>query len=183
MYQEFALRLVRGDFHNARPDRGRFRDFLRTCLSNLITDHRRKLARRPAGLGETDPPAAEPGPAESDAVFTAGWRAEVLARAWEALEADQRQTGRPVYTALKARADRPELRSPELATHLSGALGKAVTPEWVRKWVAKGRERFAAAVVAEVTATVDPPTPEAIADELTVLGLLDYCREALPGGS
>jgi hypothetical protein len=38
-------------------------------------------------------------------------------------------------------------------------------------------------VVAEVTATVDPPTPEAIADELTVLGLLDYCREALPGGS
>src|SRR5689334_5970041 len=67
LYQEFALRLVRGDFHNARPDRGRFRDFLRTCLSNLITDHRRKLARRPAGLGEADPPAAEPGPAESDA--------------------------------------------------------------------------------------------------------------------
>src|SRR5262245_58256297 len=30
--QEFALRVVRGDFRRADPQRGRFRDFLRTSL-------------------------------------------------------------------------------------------------------------------------------------------------------
>ena len=182
LYQEFALRLVRGDFQNASPGRGRFRDFLRRSLSNLITDHRRKQARRPAGLGDADPPAADPEPAasDSDEAFTAGWRAEVLARAWDALDRHERQTGQPVHTVLKARADRPAARSADLAGHLTTALGRPVTAEWVRKWLLKARERFAAAVVAEVAGTVDPPTPEAVAEELTDLGLLDYCREALP---
>jgi RNA polymerase sigma-70 factor (ECF subfamily) len=41
VYQEFALRLVRGDFRRASPDRGRFRDFLKTTLYHLIVDHQR----------------------------------------------------------------------------------------------------------------------------------------------
>ena len=40
--QEFALRFVRGDFRRADPDRGRFRDFVKTSLFNLITDYRRQ---------------------------------------------------------------------------------------------------------------------------------------------
>src|SRR5262245_60046473 len=36
--QEFALRFVRGDFKRADPQRGRFRDFLRTVLYHLIVD-------------------------------------------------------------------------------------------------------------------------------------------------
>jgi len=30
VYQDFAVRFVRGDFHNASQDRGRFRSFLNT---------------------------------------------------------------------------------------------------------------------------------------------------------
>src|SRR5262245_40610730 len=62
LYQEFALRLVRGDFHAARPDRGRFRDFLKTALYHLVIDHRRRQARRPAPLAADDPGVAAEGP-------------------------------------------------------------------------------------------------------------------------
>src|SRR5947207_152703 len=37
--QEFAVRFLRGDFHRAAPGRGRFRDYLKTALVNLVNDH------------------------------------------------------------------------------------------------------------------------------------------------
>src|SRR5690606_22273269 len=40
--QEFALRFLRGDFHRADPSRGRFRDFIKRALRNLMVDHLRK---------------------------------------------------------------------------------------------------------------------------------------------
>jgi DNA-directed RNA polymerase specialized sigma24 family protein len=178
LYQEFALRLVRGDFQNARPERGRFRDFLKTALYHLIVDHRRKQARRTGSLGD-EPPAPAPEPDASDEAFTAGWRAEILARAWAVLERHERETGQPLHMVLKYRADHPDERSPDMAGHLSAALGRAVDAGWVRKRLHLARERFAGAVVADVAGTVDPVTPDAIAQELIDLGLLDYCREAL----
>src|SRR5262245_57328630 len=39
--QEFALRFLRGDFHRADPQRGRFRDYLKTSLIHLVNDHHR----------------------------------------------------------------------------------------------------------------------------------------------
>src|SRR5947199_4759448 len=63
LFQEFALRLVRGAFQRADPQRGRFRDFLKTALIHLVTDHlkgKRKTARRlPADLPD---PAAQESP-------------------------------------------------------------------------------------------------------------------------
>src|SRR5262249_55922037 len=36
LYQEFALRFLRGDFHRAAPEFGRFRDFVKTALVRLV---------------------------------------------------------------------------------------------------------------------------------------------------
>ena len=44
--QEFALRLVRGDFRRAHPDRGHFRGLLQTALTNLVIDYRRRQKTR-----------------------------------------------------------------------------------------------------------------------------------------
>jgi DNA-directed RNA polymerase specialized sigma24 family protein len=178
LYQEFALRLVRGDFQNACPERGRFRDFLKTALYHLIVDHQRNQARRPGSLGD-DPPDVAPERDTSDEAFAAGWRAEILARAWAVLERHERETGQPLHTVLNCRADHPDERSPDMAGRLSTQLGRAVDAGWVRKRLHQARERFAAAVVEEVAGTVDPATPDAVAEELIELGLLDYCREAL----
>src|ERR1051326_6536809 len=50
VFQEFALKFVRGAFRNADPEKGRFRDFVKKALWNLIHDHRNKERYQPAGL-------------------------------------------------------------------------------------------------------------------------------------
>src|SRR5262245_48034421 len=37
--QEFALKLLKGEFKRADPGRGRFRDFVKTALYHLIVDY------------------------------------------------------------------------------------------------------------------------------------------------
>src|SRR5215218_5179677 len=39
LFQEFALRFLRGDFRRADPGRGRFRDYVKSALINLVNDH------------------------------------------------------------------------------------------------------------------------------------------------
>ena len=40
--QEFALRFLRGDFKNSDPNRGRFRDYVKRAVQNLINDYYRR---------------------------------------------------------------------------------------------------------------------------------------------
>src|SRR5262245_11072204 len=42
LFQEFALRLVRGDFRRADASRGRFRDFVKTALINMVINYQKK---------------------------------------------------------------------------------------------------------------------------------------------
>src|SRR5690606_11807256 len=42
LFQEFALRFLRGDFANVRPERGRFRRYLKTVLINMVNDLHRE---------------------------------------------------------------------------------------------------------------------------------------------
>src|SRR3712207_7176976 len=41
LLQEFAVRFLRGDFRRADPQRGRFRDYVKTALIHLVIDHQR----------------------------------------------------------------------------------------------------------------------------------------------
>lgn len=180
LFQEFALRVVRGDFRRADPSKGRFRDFLKTALYHLVVDHQRRGRKRPVGLADAavDPAAPpEPAPRPEDDEFARAWRAEVLARAWEALAAADREDGGSLHLVLRFRTDHPDVRSPEMAEQLSARLGRPVTAGWVRKRLHLARERFADLVVAEVARTAGDPA--AVEQELLDLGLLDACRGAL----
>ncbi|HEV3262422.1 MAG TPA: sigma factor, partial [Gemmataceae bacterium] len=44
--QEFAFRVVRGDFKRADPGRGRFRDYVKTAVYHLIVDHQKRQRGR-----------------------------------------------------------------------------------------------------------------------------------------
>src|SRR5262245_5988742 len=44
--QEVIVRLMRGDFAGADPSRGRFRDFLKTAVRNMVSNHWSKQSRR-----------------------------------------------------------------------------------------------------------------------------------------
>jgi hypothetical protein len=96
-----------------------------------------------------------------------------------ALEAYDRKAGRHLYTVLRCRMDHPKLRSPDMAEQLAGQIGKPVTAVWVRKRLSQAREKFGELLLEDLAQSLDNPTAEQIAEELTELGLLDYCREAL----
>ncbi len=181
IFQEFALRFVRGDFRNANPERGRFRDLLKSALYHLMIDHHKRRQRQAAHLSPEgpDPAAAQAPTFDSDRQFLEAWRADLLNRSWDALAEEERKTNRPLYAVLHFRAGNPELRSAQMAEQLSVKLGKEVSAEWVRKWLHAARERFAELLMGEVSASLREPSPDAVEAELLDLNLFEYCRAAL----
>lgn len=181
LFQEFALRFVRGDFQNANPARGRFRSFVKTVLFHLIVDYQRKKPTRPAQLDlEVKEPAVfDPSLPDSDRKFVDDWRQELLDRTWLLLEEFERDTGQPYHTILRCRADQPLLASAELAEQLGAKLGKSFTVDGVRKALQRAREKFADQLLEEVARSLEDPSAEELEQELIDLGLLSYCRAAL----
>lgn len=176
--QEFALRFVRGDFWHARPDRGRFRDYLKAALRHLIVEWDR---HRPAPADTLLPdsrlllriPAR---PTDDDAEFREAWRKDLLNRTWAALEQDSAERGQLLYAALRLKADDPARTSAAVAGLLSEQNGRPLSADAARQLLHRAREKFAALLRAEVAATLPAGDPAAVDDELAELGLLVYCR-------
>jgi RNA polymerase sigma factor (sigma-70 family) len=178
--QEFALRFVRGDLKGADPARGRFRDFLKGVLFNLIGDYYRRKKREPRSLpADHDPAAPADNAVLSDEQFIESWRNELLSRAWKALAEFEQRTGQPYHSVLHMRAEKVELRSTELAGVLSQQLNKPVTSSWVRQNLHRAREKFAEILVDEVAQTLVSPTLHDLELELIHVDLYEYCRPML----
>jgi RNA polymerase sigma-70 factor (ECF subfamily) len=172
--QEFAVRFLRGDFRRAEPGRGRFRDYLKTALIHLVTDHRRARAGAP---GPLPPVVAAPtdDPADDDVTFLVGWRAELLDRTWDALAA-----GHPTeHAVLLTRVGGVDLASPALADAAGERLGRPLTAAAARKALQRAHGHFSELLVIEVTRSLGEPTPAELEAELQALDLLRYCRSAL----
>src|SRR5882757_7198073 len=72
VFQEFALKFVRGDFGKASPDRGRFRAFVKTIVYRLIVDYQRrakKLGREGAMHSNMTDPEDSAESKDEDALF------------------------------------------------------------------------------------------------------------------
>jgi RNA polymerase sigma-70 factor (ECF subfamily) len=180
LFQEFALRLVRGDFKNADPSCGRLRDFLKTALFHLIVDYQKGRQKRAQPLAEgTREPAVAPDLPESEQRFLDSWRQELMERTWLALAELEKQTGQPSHTVLHLRTEHPLASSAELAERVGARLGKALTVDAVRQALHRAREKFTELLLQEVVVSLGNPSPEELEDELTQLGLLAYCRPAL----
>jgi RNA polymerase sigma-70 factor (ECF subfamily) len=179
--QEFAVRFLRGDFKNAEPARGRFRDFIKQALRNLVIDHhrRRQSQRRREIEDHQEPAAPDPGLADFELQFLASWRDELMNRAWQRLAFHQARTGQPYHTVLLYRSEHPELRSPQMAEQLSVRLGKPVSAVWVRQTLLHARAQYVDLLLDEVAASLGEPTRPDLEAELTDLGLHEYCRGGL----
>jgi RNA polymerase sigma-70 factor (ECF subfamily) len=177
--QEFALRFLRGDFHRADPRRGRFRDYLKVAVLNLLTDARRRQKASPRSLPKSGVHLPDPSedPTELDRWFLESWRDELLSRAWARLASQQERTGQPFYTVLRHRADFPKQRSHEIAEQLQQQLGKPISAEWVRQTLRRARTAFVEYLKAEVDRSLDQPSQEQRIAEMQALGLWEYCRE------
>lgn len=181
VFQEFALKFVRGDLGKADPDRGRFRAFVKTIVYRLIVDYQRRAKKtgRDSGLhSNIAEPAADEDANQDDPMFDSNWRDELLARCWQRLESDEAESGKPYHTVLKYRVAHPDLRSPELADGLSKELGKPINAGAVRVLVHRARELFAELLLDEVTESLASGSLDEAEQELIDLDLLEYCRPA-----
>jgi RNA polymerase sigma-70 factor (ECF subfamily) len=174
--QEFALRFLRGDFQRADPQRGRFRNYLKTALVHLVNDHYRAQQQQPRPFAPDGPEAAvspqrDP---DSDLDFLASWREELLERTWAALA----QVNAPYHAVLLFRVSNPEMASSQMAEQLSAQLGKPVTAAWVRKTQQRAHDKYAELLIEEVAVSLEQDT-ESLEQELADLDLLRYCKAAL----
>jgi RNA polymerase sigma-70 factor (ECF subfamily) len=179
--QEFALRFLRGDFHRADPARGRFRDFVKRSLRNLMIDHRRRSSARPRPMGDDLPEPIDrlTGDEDFDRRFTTSWRSELLDRAWGALARLEERSGQPYHTVLRMKVENPEMHSPELAEQLSAPLGRTISAGGLRMLLQRSRDRFVEFLLEEVNGSLMSPTEEELEQELIDLGLMVYCRPVL----
>jgi RNA polymerase sigma-70 factor (ECF subfamily) len=173
--QEFAVRCLRGDFHRAAPERGRFRDYLKTALINLANDHHRSRQAGPERLAADPAAPAELSDSDAEKSFVSSWREELLERTWKALAEDQ-----PTYhAALQLKIVNPEMTSAQIAEELTRQLGKPMTAVNVRKALQRAHDRFADLLLDEIACSLGSSAPAAMRVELTELDLLKYCRQAL----
>ena len=175
--QEFNHKLARGDFRNANPNSGRFRDYLKTSLFHLVQTHRRMISKLPIRSLENCPePSIDDSPtAKQDQRFQRYWRSELMTRAWRKLEEIENTLGKPYATVLRYFLEHEDQTSEQAAAHYAALTGLKVTAVKVRKVRRAAREHFKDALIAEVKQTLHAPTFEEIEEELCALGLHSWC--------
>jgi RNA polymerase sigma-70 factor (ECF subfamily) len=178
--QEFAVRFLQGSFRRADPHRGRFRDLVKTAVRHLMIDHWRRQGKAPAQAGSAMHLEEEPAEVEDgDEPFLARWREELLAHAWQALEATEGRTGQPYHTVLRWKTESVQAHSDELAARLSARLGRPFSDNALRKLLYRARLLFADLLVEEVARSLPTADTDEVERELIELGLLEPCKSAL----
>jgi RNA polymerase sigma factor (sigma-70 family) len=176
--QEFAVRFLEGAFRGVDPRRGRFRDYVKKTVMNLVIDAHRRHRSRPESLSEGQLEVSAPALDlnQYDRQFLDCWRDVLLGRAWERLAEYQEMIGQPFHTVLRLKADQPDLHSPELADRLSTQLDRPVSAGWVRQVLHRAREKFVEYVRSEVAHSLGHPSVEELDEEMRNLGLWVYCK-------
>ncbi len=181
LYQDFAMRFLRGDFHAANPDKGRFRNFLKTILFRMVADHHRQRQRqRSVQLDEEIQPVdPDDDTDQRDQQFTRVWRDEMLKRAWASMAATEKETGKPWYSVMRLRVENPQLSSDEMAERLSEQLGRPISKTNLRVILHRAREQFAESLIDTIADSLTSGSIDEIEEELADLELLEYCQQAL----
>jgi len=176
--QDAVVRLLQGDFAGADPDRGRFRDLLKTAVRNMVRNHWEKQKRRKPVDFDTSLVAEK---SDDTDPWTEDWRKRVLELAWDALRRDEQENPQSsAFAILRLRADEPDATSEELAGLLSKKLGREVRADAFRQQLRRARLRFAECLVDEIADGLEQPTAEQVEEELVSLGIWEQVRPILP---
>ena len=171
--QEFALRFVRGDFRNANPKQGRFRDYLKVSLRNLVTDFFRSQPND-VEIGKLGAQVQSLTLDSLESTFAQQWRERVLSIVWNSLKEFEAGKQTQYYSVLFLRTQHADSSSEELAKLFSERAGKTVTADWVRQTLRRARRKFSDLLIEEVGKTLHSSSRHEIRDELAELGLKKY---------
>ncbi len=175
--QDILVRMLKGDFAGADPQRGRFRDLLKTALRNMVRNEWGRRQRQTGADLDLDKLPDESEPQDEDP-WLAAWTANLLELAWSDLEDyDRSHPGSVAHALLRLRMSHPDKDSGQLAELLSQNTGRHIQPAALRQQLRRARMRFADYLVREVADGLDNPTGERIDDELIALNLFEYVRD------
>jgi DNA-directed RNA polymerase specialized sigma24 family protein len=175
LFQDFAVRFLRGDFRRADPQRGRFRNYVKTALINLVNDYRNapRLQPLPENLATPPDPICEC--EQSESTFIESWREEMVSRTWAALA----ETHSNLFTVLMCHVRAPDVPAQQKAEQLAAELEKPFTANQFRVTLHRAREKFAELLVEEVRHSLESPSDAELEQELRDLHLLSLCESAL----
>ena len=174
--QDAIVRLLQGDFAGADPDRGRFRDLLKTALRNMVKTHWKKAKVRKSAALDFDVGSDSDG--DDGDPWLDHWRKQLLDVAWDDLKkVEDREPNRFPWSVMKVRIDLPEADSVALAAELGKRLGKEVRPDAFRQQLKRARERFAETLIGELRDGLNDPDPQRVHDELIALGLYQWLKD------
>jgi len=178
--QDTVVRLLKGDFAGANPERGRFRDLLKVAVRNMVRNHWDKQNRR-KGVDYDLEFVEGNEDTQLDDAWESSWRQNVLDIAWSQLRDYQEQTsGSVAFSVLKLRAEQPQLDSTQLAAELSTQIGREIKPAAVRQQLRRARVRFAELLVEEIANGLDQPDRGRIQEELISLGIYENIKDVIP---
>ena len=173
LFQEFVVRVLRGDLCRVSPSKGRFRDYVKSILINLVNDHFRNRHLRTVPLNEQL--TATMAPSEDDSeVFEHRWREEMLRQTWQ----DMRERHPLMYTVMRTHVENVDAPAVEKAKDVADELGTSWTANRFRVCLHRARAKFAQILESKVAATLDDPTDDQLCRELRHLRLLRYCRRS-----
>lgn len=177
--QEFLVKVFDKSFSADRVTKGRFRDYLKASLRYSAMSYLRKRPMPTAEAEQLASLVAEESPEHaSDREWIAQWRACLLERVWQSLEALERKSNHcHFHTVLRFVAENPQASSQTVANHVSRKLGEPYRADAARQQFARARRQFADFIIAEVKAESPDPTPDAIEAELIELDLMKYVRD------
>jgi RNA polymerase sigma factor (sigma-70 family) len=178
--QEFAHRFLKGSFLHYDPKLGRFRDYVKKAVRNLMLDYyRRKGKTRHL---DTDLEIQIAGKSSLETLedqFNEAWRGELLDRAWNSLEDFEKRTGQQYHKVLRHRVTHPKQDSATMARDLAPALGRSVTAGAFRQLLQRAREKWAGFLIDEVKVSLKSQCREDVEEELADLKLLHLCKPYL----
>ena len=178
--QDAVVRLLKGDFAGADPDRGRFRDLLKTAIRNMVRNHWKHEATRSTVAFDLETAPGEVEPENADP-WEAGWRRTVLDLALARLQDVERETPKNLaHTLLLTRIKYPDATSQQLAEIVQKATGQEIRADTLRQKLRRARIRFAELLIQEVADGLADPTADRIEEELLTLGLWENIRGILP---
>lgn len=174
--QEFAVRFLRGDFQNLHPNKGRFRDFLKVVLRNMVMDHFRKQKHLVELNLDTLDDSRDLVSDEYDQLFVEHWREDLLRRTWQTFQSSSSGRGALYYEALCQFAGSGGMSSGELAEKLSASRAEPMNAATARQTLRRARQMFADCLREEVRQSLaaNEDHPDAVEEELCELRLTKY---------
>jgi hypothetical protein len=172
--QEFAYRFARGDFKHVRPEKGRFRDYVKVSVRRMVWEHWRK-AQHDAIHEPLKPEVVGVCFSDPDDEYDRALKTVLIDRSWAEMAKKCGNDQPSLYEVLRRKVESPERKSATLAVELTAEFGKSFTAVNVRQMIHRAREQFSIALREQVAALQSGSDVTAIDEELADLGLLAYC--------